>query len=97
MVELGSLNWKKVATSDGFTIGQLEGGDIDLKSWQVTHVHVGLNDAALKEFELNKPYLGRVLICLSVDEIQQTNDVIKLKKNLQELKESRECQEFRTK
>jgi sporulation protein YlmC with PRC-barrel domain len=97
MVEIGKLNWKKVATSDGVTIGQLEGAEIDLKNWQVTHIHIGLNDAALKEFGLNKPYLGRVLICLSVDDIQETNDAIMLKKDFQELKTSKECQEFRTK
>jgi len=97
MVELGKLNWKKVATADGVTIGQMEGGEINLKNWQVTHVHIGLNDATLKEFGLKKPYLGRVLICLSVDDIQETHDVIMLKKDLQELKTSKECQEFRTK
>jgi sporulation protein YlmC with PRC-barrel domain len=97
MVEIGKLNWKKVVTSDGVTIGQLEGAEIDLKNWQVTHVHIGLNDATLKEFGLKKPYLGRVLICLSVDDIQETNGTIMLKRDLQEMKTSKECQEFRTK
>jgi len=96
MVELGKLNWKKVLTSDGVEIGELEGGELDTKSWQVTHVHVGLNDDALREFELTKPYLGQVLICLPVEMIQAVNEKITLNKSLQELKDEKECKEYRT-
>lgn len=94
MVEIGSLNWKKVVTSDGVTIGELQGGDVDTNSWQVTHVHVGLNDEALREFGLKKPYLGRVLICLPVDVIEAVNNTVTLKESLEKLKNNKECREF---
>ena len=96
MVEISQLNWKKVVTSDGVAIGELQGGDVD-KNWQVTHVHIGLNDAALKEFGLKKPFLGRVLICLPTDLVKSVGDTIILKKRLQELKSTRSCQEFSVK
>jgi sporulation protein YlmC with PRC-barrel domain len=94
LVELGELNWKKVLTSDGFVIGQLEGGKLDTNSWQLTHVNIGLNDEALREFDLKKPFLGRVLICLPVNMIKSVGDTVTLKQSLQELKESKECKEF---
>jgi len=97
LVDLSKLNWKKVITSDGVAIGELEGGDVDTNSWQVTHVHVGLNDKTLKEFGLKKPYLGRVLICLPVDIIESVDDTVMLNESLQELKDSKECREFSVK
>jgi sporulation protein YlmC with PRC-barrel domain len=93
-MDFGKLNWKKVVTSDGVTIGELQGGDIDTKSWQVTHVHVGLNDVALGEFGLKKPFLGQVFVCLPVDMVQAVNDAVTLKDSFAELKIQRECREF---
>ena len=96
-MDLGKLNWKKVVTSDGVTIGELQGGDVDTISWQVTHVHVGLNDATLKEFGLEKPNLGQVLVCLPVHMIQAVNDTVTLNESLGELKTEKECREFSVK
>ena len=97
LVEIGRLNWKKVDTSDGVTIGELQGADVETENWQVTHVHIGLNDKTLKELGLRKPYLGRVLICLPVDTIRAVNEIITLKKTLSELKINKECKEFSVK
>jgi len=97
LVEIGRLNWKQVDTSDGVTIGELQGAEIDTKTWQVTHVHVGLNDKTLKEFGLKKPYLGRMLICLPVESVRAVNEIIVLKKTFSELKTSKECAEFTVK
>jgi sporulation protein YlmC with PRC-barrel domain len=93
-MDLGKLNWKKVVTSDGVTIGEVQGGDVDTNSWQVTHVHVGLNDATLKEFGLKKPFLGQVFVCLPVDMVQAVNDAVTLKESLGDLKTEKECHEF---
>ena len=83
--------------SDGVTIGELQGADVETENWQVTHVHIGLNDKTLKEFGLRNPYLGRVLICLPVDTIRAVNEIITLKKTLSELKINKECKEFSVK
>ncbi|NWF87778.1 hypothetical protein HXY32_08245 [Candidatus Bathyarchaeota archaeon] len=96
MMNIGKLSWKKVVTTDGFTIGEVRGGEVDKKMWQVTHLHISLNDKTLKELGLKKPFLGQVLICLPVDYIQKVDDTITLNKSLPELKETKECQEFST-
>ena len=94
MVELGKLNWKKVVTSDGVAIGYIQGGEVNTETWQITHVHVGVNDSTMKTFGLKRPYLGQVLVCLPVDFIQTVNDNITLNKSLEELKKEKECREF---
>ena len=100
-MDMGQLNWKKVVTSDGITIGEVEGGELDTKSsaatLQVTHVHVGLNDLALKEFGLKKPFLGQAFVCLPVDMVREANEVVTLKQSLGELKNEPACREFGTK
>jgi len=96
-MSLGKLTWKKAVTADGFTIGQVEGGEVNTNNWQITHIHVGLNDEAIKKFGLKKPFMGQVLICLPVGFVQAVGDAVTLKKTFQELKETRECQEFSVK
>jgi hypothetical protein len=38
--------------------------------------------------------MGSILVCLPVDLIQTVGDVITLKKNLEELKDIKQCKEF---
>jgi hypothetical protein len=94
VTDLGKLNWKKVITADGIMIGESDGGNVDTRNWQLTHIHVGLNDRSVSEFGLAKPFMGRVLICLPVDYVETVNDSIQLKKTFDEMKETKECQEF---
>ena len=96
MVELGKLNWKTVESSDGVVIGSLQGGDLDTTTWQVTHIHVGLNEEASEAFGLSRPYLGQVIVCLPVNFVKKVNEKVTLKKSLEQLKNEKECQEFVT-
>lgn len=93
-ITIGELSWKKVVTSDGIEIGQLQGGEISQQNWKITHFHIGLNDDTTKKLGLSKPYMGRILICLPVSYIQSVTDVVTLNKSFEELKTSKECQEF---
>jgi hypothetical protein len=43
---------------------------------------------------LKKPFFGRVIICLPIDYVKSLGEEIVLKKTMQELKETKECQEF---
>jgi sporulation protein YlmC with PRC-barrel domain len=91
------LNWKKVLTKDAFSIGEVQGGEVDPKTWQLTHFHISLYDKTLKEFGLNKPFMGQVLICLPVEYVQEVDDAVTLKLSFEELKNTKECQEYITK
>jgi sporulation protein YlmC with PRC-barrel domain len=94
MVSIGELSWKKVVTSDGIEIGQLQGGEISQGDWRITHVHIGLDDDTMKKLGFTRPFLGRILICLPVSYIQSFSETVILNKSFEELKGTKECQEF---
>ncbi len=94
MLSLKELNSKKVVTADAFLVGDVQGGNVDPENWQLVHIHVSLNDDALKQFELKKPFMGSILVCIPVDLVQTVGDVITLKKNMQELKDLKQCKEY---
>jgi sporulation protein YlmC with PRC-barrel domain len=96
LVELGKLNWKTVESSDGVVVGSLQGGDLDTTTWQVTHIHVGLNEEASEALGLSRPYLGQVIVCLPVSFVKKVNEKVILEKSFEQLKNEKECQEFVT-
>lgn len=94
MVSISELNGKRVVTSDAFVLGQIEGGSIDTANWQITHIHVNLNDQSLKALNLKKPFMGSVLVCLPVNLVQTVGDVVSLKEPLNQLKDTEQCKEY---
>jgi hypothetical protein len=62
------------------------GADVDTEKWQITHLHVSLTDEATRELGFKKPFLGSVIVCLPINIIQATGDVISLNKSINELR-----------
>ena len=91
MMDVSKMNGVKVITANSYTLGEVEGANVDTKSWKMTHVKIGLSDEATRELGYSKPLLGSVKICLPVDSIAGYGDVMTLKKSLMELKGSDEC------
>ncbi len=91
MVELGRLLWKRVVTSDDFVIGETESAEVDQATWQVTSLYVSLNDEASKKMGFERPYFGKIFVCLPISVVGEIGDFVVLKKTLQELLELREC------
>ncbi len=91
MVEIGRLFWKKVVTSDDFIIGEAESAELDTVTWQVTNLYVSLNDAASEKMEFERPYFGKIFVCLPVSTIAKIGDFIVLKNTIQELMELKQC------
>ena len=91
MMDVSRLNGVKVIASDSFTLGEVDGANVDTKQWRVTHLKVGLSDDATRELGFSKPLLGSVKICLPVENIAGYGDVVTLRKSLMELKGSEVC------
>ena len=91
MVEIGRLFWKKVITADDFIIGEIESADLEEKTWQLKSFYVSLNDEATKKLGFERPYFGKVFVCLPVSIIGTIKDVVVLNTTFQELQELREC------
>jgi hypothetical protein len=67
-------------------LGEITGADVDTEKWLVTYLHVGLTDEAIRELGFRKPLLGSVIVCLPINIIQATGDVISLNKSIIELR-----------
>lgn len=91
MVKISRLNGKRVITSNAFVVGEIEGAEVSVSNWQVTHLYVSLTKEACSELGFRKPALGSVTVCLPVGFIQAVGDVITLNKSLPELKGTEEC------
>ncbi len=72
MVEIGRLFWKKVVTSDDYVIGETESAELDTVTWQIKSFYVSLNDDASTKMGFDRPYFGKVFICLPVSSGQGT-------------------------
>lgn len=95
MVSVSKLMGKKVISANAYALGEVHGADVDTDKWQITHLHVSLTDEGTRELGFKKPFLGSVVICLPVDVIKATADVITLNKSLQELRNFVEPKEHR--
>ena len=91
MVEIGRLFWKKVVTSDDYVIGETESAELDTVTWQIKSFYVSLNDDASTKMGFDRPYFGKVFICLPVSTVRELGDYVVLNKTFDELQELREC------
>jgi sporulation protein YlmC with PRC-barrel domain len=91
MVEIGRLFWKRVVTADDFTIGELESADVNTEGWQVASFYVSLNDEATKRMGFERPYFGKVFVCLPADTVKEIGDFVALNKTFAELAELKVC------
>jgi len=95
LVSVSKLNGKKVIGANAHMLGEVTGADVDTEKWQITHLHVSLTDEATRELGFRKPFLGSVIVCLPIDIIQATGDVVSLNKSIIELKNVVEPKEHR--
>jgi sporulation protein YlmC with PRC-barrel domain len=91
MVEIGRFFWKKVVTSDDFVIGEIESADVDTTTWQLKSFYVSLNDEANEKMGFDRPYFGKVFVCLPVSAVKEIGDWAVLNKTFAELVELKEC------
>ncbi len=91
MVEIGRLFWKRVVTSDDYEIGETESAELDTVMWQIKSLYVSLNDEASEKMGFERPYFGKIFVCLPVSAVKEISDVISLSKSFDELQELREC------
>ena len=91
MVEIGRLFWKKVVTADDLIVGEAESAEVDTVTWQVTNLYVSLNDDATSRMGFDRPYFGKIFVCLPVGAVKEIGDFVVLNKTFEELVELRQC------
>ena len=76
------LNGKKVIGAQGSIMGVVEGVDVDLNTWCASTLYVSLNDQAAAGFELKKPFMSKITVCLPTKSVKAIGDVITLSEPL---------------
>lgn len=84
------LDGKKVVGTEGYILGEVNGVDIDLYTWQATAFYVDLSDDAISELGFKKSFLRKVTACLPTQLVKAVGEVITLVepiRNLEDLAE----------
>jgi sporulation protein YlmC with PRC-barrel domain len=87
MTSFNELMGKTVVGVKAYTLGNVDGAEMDIEKWQVTHLHVSLTDEATRELGFKKPFMGSVKVYVPVSLIQAVGDMITLNKGIKELKD----------
>jgi hypothetical protein len=77
--------------SDAFVLGEIESGELDINAWQLKGLPVSLNGAATKTLCFERPFLGKVMVCMPVSAVKVIKDTAVLSKAIHELRELKEC------
>jgi sporulation protein YlmC with PRC-barrel domain len=84
-----TLDGKKVVGSEGYILGEVDGIDVDLNTWQANAFYVNLSDEAIAELKFEKPFLSKVTVCLPTQLVKAVGEVLTLKEpigNLEDFK-----------
>ncbi len=87
MTNVNELMGKLVVGSKAYTLGTVTGVEMDMTTWQVTHLHVSLTTEATREFGFRKPILGSVTVYVPVSLVQAVGDMIALNKGREEMRD----------
>ena len=93
MVEITRLFWKPAFTSDDFLLGEVQSAELDMSNWQIINLFVALSEEASKKLGFKHPYLGKVVVCLPVSDVESVSDKAVLNKTIEELRTLRQCRE----
>ena len=86
LLKAAHLNGKQVITSEAHVLGEIEGVELDISNWTVTHLHISLLKNNVEKFNFKKPIFGSVSVCLPITTIKAVGDVISLKESIDDLK-----------
>ena len=87
MADLKKLIGKKVICASGVIVGDVEGVDLDVTTWIITGLQVGLtNDAAL-EAGFKRPVLSQIVVEIPPTLVAGVGDVVTLTAKVQNLKD----------
>ena len=81
------INGKKVVDSEGYILGEVDGIDVDLTTWQATGLYVSLSDGAIVELGFKKPFLSSIAISMPTKIVKAIGEVITLSEPLKSLKD----------
>jgi sporulation protein YlmC with PRC-barrel domain len=89
LYSFNKLSGKFVICAGGFDLGEINGLDIDTKTWHVTNLHVKLSKSACEDLGFKKRFRNST-VCFPVSLVSQVGDNVLLNKTIDELSKSQE-------
>jgi sporulation protein YlmC with PRC-barrel domain len=91
--QIGSakLEGKKIVGANGYSVGEVEGLDVNIDNWQVTGLEVILTDEAATELGFKRPLVSKVIVKIPSNAINSVGNFITLDKAVENLKSLVEC------
>lgn len=90
-MKFSKIDGMPVLSLDAHEVGEISGAEIDIKKWNVTHLHIELSDEAVKELGYKKPIFGHITICLPIGFVKAIGDVVSLNRTVKGLERIPEC------
>jgi len=84
MVSFDKLSGMFVICAGGFDFGEINGVEMDTRTWQVTHLHVKLSKPASEDLGFKKRFRSST-VCLPISLVSSVGDNILLTKSIDEL------------
>jgi sporulation protein YlmC with PRC-barrel domain len=88
------LDGKKVIGSEGYILGEMDGVDIDLTTWQANAFYVSLSDEATAELGFKKSFLSKITVRLPTQLVNAVGEVITLNEPIRNLEDIAEKIDF---
>jgi sporulation protein YlmC with PRC-barrel domain len=90
-VDYTKLDGKKVVSSKGYVVGDVEGLDVEVGSWQVKGLEVGLTDDAASKLGFKRPFLSKVVVIIPSEVVIEVGNFVTLDKAIEDLASLVEC------
>ena len=90
-VNTDKIEGKRVESANGTIVGNVEALDVNLNSWSVTGLQVGLTDEAATELGFKRPILSKVVVVIPVEAVGEVENFVTLDKSIGDLKSLVEC------
>lgn len=84
MVSFDNLSGKFVICAGGFDLGSINGIEMDIDTWKVTHLHIKLSKSASEDLGFKQRFRSST-VCLPTSLVSKVGDNVLLNKSLDEL------------
>lgn len=92
MVSLDKISGKNVIGQGGDDLGEVKGAEVNINTWNVTHLQVKLSSKASESMGFKKRFRSST-VCLPVSMVSAVGDVVTVNKTLDELSSNQEVTE----
>ena len=90
-VDTVKIEGKKVVSTKGYVVGEVEALDVELSNWRVTGLQVALTDDVAAELGFKRPILSKVTVIIPSSAVGAIGNFITLDETIENLKSLVEC------